>query len=208
MSGSSDVVRGPRRRGRSRGRAGRGRSVTRPQLDAALRYRTAYPDEIAARIELHRRETVAADARLKLLLDEMYPAAVAEALHTTCIDGVTVGELALAGRSDLDVFATAVADGYVLLTENVADFARIAADHLTAGHHHPGVLIALSSRFSRRPPARRPRYRGSRDRRRAARGPDRLPAARRPERESRRWRHFVRRRRGAARASDLSRARR
>jgi hypothetical protein len=38
-----------------------------------------------------------------------------------------------AGRSDLDVFATAVADGYVLLTENVADFARIVADHLTAG---------------------------------------------------------------------------
>ncbi|MGH7723764.1 MAG: ribbon-helix-helix protein, CopG family [Candidatus Dormibacteria bacterium] len=37
--------------------------VTRPQADAALRYRTAYPDEIAARIELHRRETVAAASR-------------------------------------------------------------------------------------------------------------------------------------------------
>jgi hypothetical protein len=37
--------------------------VTRPQIDAALRYRVAYPDEIAARIELHRRETAAADAR-------------------------------------------------------------------------------------------------------------------------------------------------
>jgi hypothetical protein len=37
--------------------------VTRPQIDAALRYRTAYPDEISARIELHRRETAAADAR-------------------------------------------------------------------------------------------------------------------------------------------------
>ena len=42
----------------------------------------------------------------------------------------------------------------MLLTENVADFARIAADHLTAGQHHPGVLIALSSRFSRRPAGR------------------------------------------------------
>ena len=52
------------------------------------------------------------------------------------------------------MFATAVADSYVLLTENVADFVRIAADHLTAGHHHPGVLIALSSRFSRRPAGR------------------------------------------------------
>lgn len=37
--------------------------VARPQIDAALRYRGAYPDEVAARIELHRRETAAADAR-------------------------------------------------------------------------------------------------------------------------------------------------
>ena len=34
--------------------------LTRPQVDAALRYRSAYPDEIEARIELHRRETAAA----------------------------------------------------------------------------------------------------------------------------------------------------
>lgn len=37
-------------------------AVTRPQLDAALRYREAYSDEIAVRIELHRSETAAADA--------------------------------------------------------------------------------------------------------------------------------------------------
>jgi hypothetical protein len=37
--------------------------ITPPQIDAALRYRAAYPDEIAARIELHRRETAAAGAR-------------------------------------------------------------------------------------------------------------------------------------------------
>ena len=37
--------------------------VTRPQIDAALHYRAAYSDEIAARIELHRHETAAADAR-------------------------------------------------------------------------------------------------------------------------------------------------
>jgi hypothetical protein len=36
--------------------------LTRPQIDAALRYRAAYPDEIDARIELHRRETAAASA--------------------------------------------------------------------------------------------------------------------------------------------------
>lgn len=37
--------------------------VTRAQIDAALAYRAAYPEEIQARIELHRSETAAADAR-------------------------------------------------------------------------------------------------------------------------------------------------
>jgi hypothetical protein len=36
--------------------------LSRAQVDAALRYRAAYPDEIAARIELHRHETAVADA--------------------------------------------------------------------------------------------------------------------------------------------------
>jgi hypothetical protein len=35
--------------------------LTRSQIDAALRYRADYADEIAARIELHRRETAAAE---------------------------------------------------------------------------------------------------------------------------------------------------
>jgi hypothetical protein len=37
-----------------------------------------------------------------------------------------------------------------VLTENVGDFTRIAAEHSNAGGHH-GLLMALSSRFSRRP---------------------------------------------------------
>jgi predicted nuclease of predicted toxin-antitoxin system len=90
---------------------------------------------------------------VKLLLDEMYPPRLMEALRAANVDTSTAAELGLAGRSDLDMFAAAVADGYVL-TENVADFARIAADQLTAGQHHSGVLIALSSRISRRPAGR------------------------------------------------------
>jgi len=35
-------------------------ALTRTQVDAALRYRTAYPDEIRTRIELHRHETTLA----------------------------------------------------------------------------------------------------------------------------------------------------
>lgn len=37
--------------------------VTRPQIDAALAYRATYPDEIQARIDLHRSEIAAAEAR-------------------------------------------------------------------------------------------------------------------------------------------------
>jgi predicted nuclease of predicted toxin-antitoxin system len=87
---------------------------------------------------------------LKLLLDEMYSPGLVEALRAADIDARTVVELGLAGSSDPEVFAAAIADGRTLLTENVADLTRISADHLVAGQHHPGVLIALSSRFSRR----------------------------------------------------------
>ncbi len=37
--------------------------ITRAQIDAALQYRAAYPDEIQARIDLHRSEAQAAHAR-------------------------------------------------------------------------------------------------------------------------------------------------
>lgn len=88
---------------------------------------------------------------MKLLLDEMYPSKLAQELRGQGIDAVTVAELRMSGWSDADVFAAAVAGGYVLLTENVSDFARVCSDHVAAGRHHFGVLIALSSRFSRRP---------------------------------------------------------
>jgi hypothetical protein len=85
---------------------------------------------------------------VKLLLGEMFAVKLAQALRD---QGITVAELGMAGRSDADVFAAATDGGYALLTENVSGFARICSDHVAAGRHHHGVLIALSSRFSRRP---------------------------------------------------------
>jgi hypothetical protein len=87
---------------------------------------------------------------LKLVLDEMYPPALAQALQAVAIDATTIIELGMTGTPDPDVFAYALAEHRVLLTENVADFVAIAAQHSTAGGHHRGLLIALSSRFSRR----------------------------------------------------------
>lgn len=87
---------------------------------------------------------------MKLLLDEMYPPALADALRGAELDVLTISEVGMNGRSDSDVLAAAGATNRVVLTENVADFARICAERISAGEHHPGVLIALSSRFSRR----------------------------------------------------------
>ena len=93
---------------------------------------------------------------MNLLLDETYPPSLARALRRAGVDAVRASELGLAGRSDYDVFAASITERRILLTENVADFARIAGDHLAAGQHCPGVLIALSTRFSRRPAGRDP----------------------------------------------------
>jgi Domain of unknown function (DUF5615) len=87
---------------------------------------------------------------LKLLLDEMYPPALATALQEAGIDAVTIIEFGMAGTPDPDVFAYCVVNDRAVLTENVGDFVAIAAQHSATGAHHPGLLIALSNRFSRR----------------------------------------------------------
>lgn len=88
---------------------------------------------------------------MKLLLDEMYPPALAQALRSAGSETSTVADLQLRGSTDPEVFAAAITGGYALLTENVGDFTRIAAEHSIGGAHHSGLLIAPSSRFSRRP---------------------------------------------------------
>lgn len=93
---------------------------------------------------------------MKLLLDEMYPPALAQALRAAEIETATIADLQLRGSTDPEVFTAASTGGYTLLTENVGDFTRIAAEHSTSGSHHHGLLIALSSRFSRRPAGAQP----------------------------------------------------
>jgi hypothetical protein len=86
----------------------------------------------------------------------MYPATVAKALQAAGIKAITVADLQLAGAPDPEVFGAVVPAGHSVHTENVGDFTRIAAEHGIAGGHHNGVLIALSSRFSRRPAGLQP----------------------------------------------------
>lgn len=86
---------------------------------------------------------------MKVLLDEMYPPRLAAQLNEAGIEATTVAAIGLAGSPDTDVFAAAVDHRCAVLTESVGDFTRIAADYSTTGRHHHGLLIALSSRFSR-----------------------------------------------------------
>jgi len=88
---------------------------------------------------------------VRLLLDEMYPAALADALSRLDIDALRCADLRLVGAPDAEIFAAAAAAERAVLTENVGDFPQLAADCLTSGGHHAGLLIALSSRSSRRP---------------------------------------------------------
>jgi Domain of unknown function (DUF5615) len=58
------------------------------------------------------------------LIDEMFPAATAEILRDTHgQDAVHVREVGLSAADDAQVTATARAEGRVVVTENVADFA-------------------------------------------------------------------------------------
>lgn len=88
---------------------------------------------------------------MRILLDEMYGPSLVRALDAHEVEVVTAIELGLAGLSDADLLDAAAERDFVLLSENVADFARLASELVAAGRHHPGVLIAFSSRFSRRP---------------------------------------------------------
>lgn len=82
----------------------------------------------------------------RLLLDEMYPPALAPALQAHGIDAVAVlyPGIGLSGRSDEDVLQWATDHQRVVVTENVKDFALLAASMT-----HRGIVFVSSSRFPR-----------------------------------------------------------
>ncbi len=88
---------------------------------------------------------------MKLLIDEMFPAAVAQQLAARGHDAVSVHdpEIGMAGRPDVDVFAAAVTFGRALLTENVPDFRRLEAAALAAGEKVPVLVFTTNRQFPR-----------------------------------------------------------
>jgi predicted nuclease of predicted toxin-antitoxin system len=89
---------------------------------------------------------------LRLLLDEMYPATVAEQLRTRGHDVISlhVPEYrSLEGAPDDEVFVAAIAAMRVLVTENVPDFRRLEADALAKGEPCPSLIFTTNREFPR-----------------------------------------------------------
>jgi Domain of unknown function (DUF5615) len=89
---------------------------------------------------------------VKLLLDEMYPSRLARSLRERAVDAEGVDERGpLRGLADEELLVVAAREGRALVSENVADFMRLYGEWGAAGRQHAGIVIALSSRFSRIP---------------------------------------------------------
>jgi predicted nuclease of predicted toxin-antitoxin system len=77
----------------------------------------------------------------------MYPPALAQRLRDNGHDVVAVldVQVGLASRSDEDVLAWAARNDRCVVTENVSDFARLAA----LGVQHCGIVFVSAQRFPR-----------------------------------------------------------
>jgi predicted nuclease of predicted toxin-antitoxin system len=90
-----------------------------------------------------------------LLLDEMYPAAIAEELRRRGHDVVSVHDGShrrLEGATDAEIFKAAVEDMRALVTENVPDFRRLETNALLREQPHPGLVFTTDRRFPRGDP--------------------------------------------------------
>jgi predicted nuclease of predicted toxin-antitoxin system len=92
---------------------------------------------------------------LRLLLDEMYPPALAVALRARGHDVESVHEPGhtVLGAADADVLAAAHADERVVVTENVRDYRPLETSILAGGSHHSGLVYTTDRRFPRGDPA-------------------------------------------------------
>lgn len=95
----------------------------------------------------------AGSARLKLLIDEMYPPAIAEQLRDRTHDAEAVTERPeLRALPDTDLFALAQHEQRAVVTENIDDFSVIADGYDQRGQVHFGLVLVPHSSYSRSGP--------------------------------------------------------
>jgi hypothetical protein len=85
-----------------------------------------------------------------LLLDEMFSPAIATDLAARGIDcRAVVEDPVLRALSDLEIFQAALAEGRVVVTNNVPDFERLRRAHDAAGNEVPGFIYTSDLAFPR-----------------------------------------------------------
>jgi hypothetical protein len=93
-------------------------------------------------------------ACLKVLLDEMYAAGVAEQLRKRDRDVIAVAERAdLRGTPDEDLLDWAQSEDRALVTDNQRDFIPMHHRRISNGGDHRGLILTTNRRFPRGQPA-------------------------------------------------------
>ncbi len=86
----------------------------------------------------------------RLLLDEHYGQAIAEALRERGHDVIAVvADPELRGRSDADIYAWAAARDYRIVTENIKDFRPLLIAATARGGEVAGLLLVHPRRYPR-----------------------------------------------------------
>ena len=94
---------------------------------------------------------------MRLLLDEMYPAVLAEQLRVRGHDVASLRDSdyrELEGQADEDIWASAIANERALVTENVGDFRRVEA--LALARCEPTTQLILTTDRSSPAATRKP----------------------------------------------------
>ncbi|HUN78386.1 MAG TPA: DUF5615 family PIN-like protein [Solirubrobacteraceae bacterium] len=89
---------------------------------------------------------------MKLLLDEMLPARIAEQLRERGHEAMAVeADPSLRGLTDPDLFAHAQRERLAVVTYNREDFLALDREYRSRGREHHGVVILHPRRFPRGP---------------------------------------------------------
>ncbi|MCY4176595.1 MAG: DUF5615 family PIN-like protein [Acidimicrobiaceae bacterium] len=86
---------------------------------------------------------------MRWLIDEMLPRIAAAELAALGHEALSVIEAGLGGSTDSDIYETAVEQQRIIVTENFADFAKIANDRLAAGSPCAVVVFVSKRRHPR-----------------------------------------------------------
>ncbi len=87
---------------------------------------------------------------MRLLLDEMYPHSIAEQLVNKGLDVHAVtARPELRALGDVELFARAQKEHRAVVTENIADFCRIADEQDRSNRAHHGLVLVDPARYPR-----------------------------------------------------------